>query len=502
MVEALPTHSPIVPTEGWRTTPVVVWFALGFALFAGFGLRLWLHTVPLGQSSSDEAISGLMARHLARGEWTTFYWGQSYGGTLETVVLGTFIKLTGWDVFGFNALPILESALVVLLVYRVTQFRLGRQQAALAGALVWVFPAAYVLLSTRAMLFYQPTMILGLMAIWFAEILVRRSTDHLAVWFVLGLVLGLGWWCSFQILFFAIPVVVWLVASRRDRWVGWGAALAGAIVGAAPWLIYYVKYDGLPLKQLATGRGSYTDHLNAIVTRGLPMIVGARQPHTERWLPAGYGVIVPLVAICAVAAVLVLCGRNGVLRSPLVMVLVVFVPVHALAPSAYFVGSGRYFIFLAPTVAFLLVGATRRSMVLAAWVIVGLGLTLVTIWDIRESAVAPDSMTPVVTFLEEHGIHNVYAHYWVAYKMTWESGEKIIAASDFDRYPPWNAQVRAAPFVAYVMYLPFSQDSARYVALTEGLVQQSIGFSTHEIGRYVIVIPAANVTPEQLGMVG
>src|SRR3546814_17245096 len=36
---------------------------------------------------SDEAIVGLMARSFLEGEWRAFYWGQHYGGTLETALV-------------------------------------------------------------------------------------------------------------------------------------------------------------------------------------------------------------------------------------------------------------------------------------------------------------------------------------------------------------------------------------------------------------------------------
>jgi len=260
----------------------------------GLMIRLWIHTAPVGRVNSNEAIAGLMARHFARGEWTTFYWGQSYAGSLEMVVTGAIMKVAGSDVFGFYAVPFMESLLVAALTFLIARNHVGRDRAVFAGLLVWVFPAAWVLLSTKAMLFYQPTLIFGLTAILAADSLLRRDRSRLSVWFGFGLVLGFGFWCSFQILFFAVPAILWLLVRRGGRFVEWLVALVGAVIGAAPWLVYYVKYDGLPLKQLAGGQGGYVDHLNAIVTAGLPMAVGGREPYTERWFTFGAGPLVPI----------------------------------------------------------------------------------------------------------------------------------------------------------------------------------------------------------------
>ena len=465
-------------------------------------IRLWIHTAPVGRVNSDEAIAGLMARHLARGEWTTFYWGQSYAGSLETVVMGALMKVTGSDAFAFYAVPFMESVLVALLTFLIARNHVGRDRAVFAGLFVWVFPAAWVLLSTKAMLFYQPTLIFGLTAILAADLLIQRDRPRFSVWFGFGLVLGLGWWCSLQILFFAVPVVVWLLGRRGNRFVEWLVALVGALIGAAPWLGYYFKYDGLPLKQLAGGQGGYVDHLSGIVTAGLPMVVGARQPYTERWFTLGAGPLVPILILASLAIAAVACWRRRVLWHPLFLVPFVFVPLHALAPGSYYVGSGRYFIFLVPSVAFCLVSCTRRLSILAGLSIFAVLVSGATIWGVRDAYVAPPSTAAVEQLLESRQINHAYASYWVAYKLTWESHESVLAASDFVRYPLWNVEARNAASAAYVMYLPIAQDELRYDAVVAGLRGQSISFEEYSLGAYIVIIPERNIEPEALGLAG
>lgn len=468
----------------------------------GLIIRLWIHTMPVGRVNSDEAIAGLMARHFARGEWTTFYWGQSYAGSLEMVVTGAIMKVTGSDVFGFYAVPFMESLLVATLTFLIARNHVGRDRAVFAGLLVWVFPAAWVLLSTKAMLFYQPTLIFGLTAILAADLLIQRDRPRFSVWFGFGLVLGLGWWCSLQILFFAVPAVVWLLGRRGNRFVDWLVALVGAVIGAAPWLVYYVKYDGLPLKQLAGGQGGYVDHLNAIVTAGLPMAVGGREPYTERWFTFGAGPLVPILIIGSIATAAVLCYRRRAVWHPLFFVALVFVPLHALAPGAFYVGSGRYYVFLAPTVAFCIVSCTRRLSILAGLSIFAALVSGATIWGVRDAYVAPPSTAAVEQLLESRLIHYAYASYWVAYKLTWESHESVLAASDFVRYPLWNVEARNAASAAYVMYLPIAQDELRYDAVVAGLKAQSIVYEEFIRGAYVVIIPERNIAPEALGLAG
>src|SRR4029077_2070869 len=57
---------------------------LAVALALGLGFRLAVINSPLGEIDGDEAVVGLMARHIAfLGERPVFYWGQPYLGSLE-----------------------------------------------------------------------------------------------------------------------------------------------------------------------------------------------------------------------------------------------------------------------------------------------------------------------------------------------------------------------------------------------------------------------------------
>ena len=64
-----------------RVTPVGV--IVAFAAVAGVVLRIWTYRMVMGTPNADEAVVGLMTRHAAHGELTTFYWGQGYGGPQE-----------------------------------------------------------------------------------------------------------------------------------------------------------------------------------------------------------------------------------------------------------------------------------------------------------------------------------------------------------------------------------------------------------------------------------
>ena len=74
-------------TARWRAS--LVWSGLLAAVCgAGILLRVWVYRSTLGIPDSDEAVVGLMARHILHGQITTFFWGQAYGGSQEALLDG------------------------------------------------------------------------------------------------------------------------------------------------------------------------------------------------------------------------------------------------------------------------------------------------------------------------------------------------------------------------------------------------------------------------------
>src|SRR6476619_7598304 len=78
------------PRAWWYRVTVVGGIA------AGVLLRVALLVRPTGSLDSDEAIVGLMARHIVhQHDFTAFYWGQNYGGSITAVVMAAVFSLFG-----------------------------------------------------------------------------------------------------------------------------------------------------------------------------------------------------------------------------------------------------------------------------------------------------------------------------------------------------------------------------------------------------------------------
>src|SRR5919202_1952521 len=75
-------------------------------LLVGLVLRLAIIASPLGEIDGDEAVVGLMARHIAFvGERPVFYWGQPYLGSLEAFSAAPLFRVFDSSTFVLKLVP-------------------------------------------------------------------------------------------------------------------------------------------------------------------------------------------------------------------------------------------------------------------------------------------------------------------------------------------------------------------------------------------------------------
>ncbi len=76
---------------------------------AGIAMRVWVLHTDAGVLDSDEGVPGLMARHFLDGHFSTFYWGQQYGGSLEVLLDAIAVFIGGSTRLALKAPPLLEA---------------------------------------------------------------------------------------------------------------------------------------------------------------------------------------------------------------------------------------------------------------------------------------------------------------------------------------------------------------------------------------------------------
>lgn len=478
---------------------------------AGVVARVVVHGSSLGVLDGDEAVWGLMARHVLDGEVSAFFWGQGYGGTQEALLAAPLFALAGTSTVAMRLVPVALTALACVLVWRIGRRTIGEPAASAAAVLLWVWPPYLVWKSERMHGFYGSGLVLVcLVLLLVVRLGERRSRLDVAL---LGLVLGLGWWQTPQIVPIALPAIGWLAWRRPDLWRDAWTAVPPALVGALPWLVSNLRHDWWSF-DVDSGETPYPSRVRGFFSATFPMAIGLRAPYSSEWL---LGKALTGLLYAALVVVLVVAWRRA--RAPAVrllyLVLATFPFVHALSPSTWIVDEPRYVVVLLPVVVLLAAQAfasvPRAGLAVAA----GTALSALVLVQLSGSPAfaeradgmfVPRDFGPLIDDLERTGTERLFASYWVAYRVDFETRERIVAAeatlstlalrggrvlpdaparADESRHPEYDAVVRADPEAALVLLIDPPPEKPPEDALWRPLLERA-GYTRSVVGGFAI----------------
>jgi hypothetical protein len=483
--------------------------AVAAGILVGIGFRVYTLTHDPGGFDSDEAVTGLIARHFVSDplDHQAFFWGQGYGGTLPPMVTALPFAIFGSSVLALKLTEVVWHAVAAVLVWRIGRRLLDERAGVVAGVIVWIWPALGVHWSTKARGFYGTLEVLGLVLLLCALRLTERP-DSRKDWMAAGAAAGLGWWTNPQIVYLALPAVIWFVVLNRRTWRAvlaaraWLWALPTAVVGAAPWFWWNLHHHWNSIGGHNPGINraeGFDGHFLRILREGLPVTFGLRVPYGFGWItsPSAIAKVLYAGALAAVAAAL-LVRRQGALL--LAIALALYPVLHALGPVAGVTAEGRYFFCYLSLLALALARLARTRLATAALFGVLVVSTLTGLWKIppgntgiTSGKLVPRSLGPLISSLRAEKINAVFAEYWIAYRLTFESRERVIASGvDTERYAPYGKFVRDNPAPAWV-FLEGTGTEAKFVAGLKGL---DAGYRTWRTGGFAVYVTTFPVHPE------
>jgi hypothetical protein len=408
----------------------------------------------------DTAIVGLMARHPGLG---TTLWGQPYGSPLDSWVALPFVAIWGTSTEALRLPVFLLSLLLVPLAYALAR-ELHETAALPAAVLVACPPPYFLLLAALPPPFYPTTLVLCGLVLLLAVRAGRRlgvgeGPPPRGTLLALGLLSGLALWTHLMSASAVAAAGAWVLARSRGRrrflvWAVLPLLAASAPVWAralrdpeATRIVQVADRDEPALAHLVEVLPRLHEPLGGVLGTHVPVVADAEDfvLHPPGWA-AGltvllYGLLLVLAGRAAVrdhAALLYLLAAGlALLAFPF--------PVRA-APHTL-----RFLTPLHLPVAVLVAwAAAPRGTTRRAWVAVlalatlhlGLGTQLLEAWRRLDRAGAPfllPDLRPVVRALETSGSRHAYASYGPAFRMTWESGERVVVS------PPWNDRFRHWP---------------------------------------------------------
>ena len=209
---------------------------------------------------ADEAVEGLMARHVLTGEHPLFLWGQRYKGTPEIYLTSAVFRASGSGVIALKAVTLACFVVFLCLNFRLLERVFSRGIAWTSTALFIIGPPSLVLWTLSGSAEIVMTMLVGAVLLLAVD---KRSP------LVAATALGVGLWIQQYILFYVVSLAItaavlmpesrsaWIAESRR-RIPAWlrvilavlaAAATLYIVLGLIPFFMMqvHVTVAGLPI---------------------------------------------------------------------------------------------------------------------------------------------------------------------------------------------------------------------------------------------------------------
>ena len=429
----------------------------------------------------DTAIVGLMARH-PLGSATM--WGQPYGSPLEAWLAAPLFALLRADAATLRLAYFLLGLALIPAAYLLARALDAR--AALPAALLMACPSPYfLLLSALPPPMYPSSLLLAAAVLGLAFPLGARlaagdpARGRLAAW---GVLAGLALWTHLMTATVVVAAAWWLARRAPRPHILWPAAAALFAVSAPWWAHALADRQALEMVSVSGRRAGMGAHLAATLPRmheAVGGLMGTHVPlvaddpdHVVHARPLGAAATVIVYGISLVL------GTRRALRAPATdpsasrarlllaaagLTLLAFpFPLRASPASVRFLTCAYLPVIALVSWAAVAAGGRRRAwtvvLVLAA-AHLSMGTRLLGAWRTADRTAAPFLLVdlgPARALLDAHGVRRAYASYGPAYRLTFDTAERLIASQPWNErflhYPlPYLDEVRFAKNVAWIL---------------------------------------------------
>ncbi len=476
-------------------------------VFIAAGLKFLLILNGRIPFNADEAIVALMAKHINQGELPIFFYGQTYMGSFDAILVALGFKIFGEEVL---VIRIIQSFLYLgtVLTTALLGHRLfhSRKVALVAGLLTAVPPVNITLYSTVSLGGYGEMLWIGNLLLLGGLLIVQKVQEKgfeadrlffvgLLTW---GVGAGFGFWVLGLSLVYSIPVILvlfWVACKSVNLKLIWQAGiliLAGAVLGSMPWWTFAIGEGSSALVSELTGGAIaginggpglllLMERFRNLILFGGTAIMGLRPPWEVRWLmmPLLPFVLIFWLSVLFFSIKKVIKNNNQLGLWTIGLIGAVLFTGFAFTPFGSD-PSGRYFtplivpmaLFGADLIVNQLSGKTFLQLGLLFMVLFyNLGGTVQSALDFppglttqfdKVTQIDQGKMDELIDFLKEEKIFRGYSNYWVSYPLAFLSEEEIIFVprlpyhEDFrytardDRYSPYGDMVSSAGEVSYI----------------------------------------------------
>lgn len=458
--------------------------------------------------SSDEAWPGLMAMHMLKGEFPVVYWGQTYMGTQESFIDAALIFLFGAHTLTIRIYPLAFAFLFLAVSYWLARSSYNREVGLITLVLLAI-PTPYLAMCGAAIPpdNYLAITTLGSIALLLTSRIVKAERRSLAAFILLGAVLGYAFWLHLLIISYIVVAALFLFLKDKlllMRKEFFGLALAFFVTSLPLWWFNWT-HDFATFCDVGGQKpwAQMYDMLQVALMYTVQFFIGTRimlygDNSNNVTLPPALFYLLVAIWIGVLVLVLIvswkrlwrLCYlslKNTDGTALLLAISVVSIAVFAKSRRSDS-NDARYLLPIISALPILFAYGLWRLRqwarpvfyVLLAIVLVAQvwgNVLLAKAWNNPAFVAGPLELPdtrPLIRFLEEHGIRHAYAHYWLSYRLTYETQETLIVSEPFnERFPGKPVKfldiVSAAEKVAYITHPTLGIKADDFETLLRGI---------------------------------
>jgi len=430
-----------------------------------FLFRFLLLSINAFPFNSDEAIVGLMAKHILGGENFIYFYGQSYMGSLDAYLVALGFLLFGVKVWVIRFVQIFLYGLVIFFSYLFVDLSFQNKKIAFISSLFLVFPAVNVVLYTTVSLGgYGEALLLGVISFYIAALISRdlnnnKETYH-AYFGLLGFILGLGLYVNPISLTMVIPAMLYVtwkikksIGSKKRLYIHLIYLIIFFMLGSALFWYSLLLTNGPSVIQeiggsaVAVERESYfqrtISHIYSLILFGPTVILGLRPPWGVNFIGK---LFIPVVILYWILMIYLFLKRKKY-QSNQVPIFVALIGIIILVAGGFIFTSfgidpsGRYFlpivfslsvfsgyaiIKLKNKAIYALAIITIIFQVYGSW-ISGIREPFITTQFYSPAQVEHSKIDDLQKFLIGEEEYYGFSNYWISYPLAFVSAEKIIS---------------------------------------------------------------------------
>lgn len=493
---------------------------------------------------SDEAIVGLMGKHMLEGgKIPTFYYGQHYMGSLEAIIASVYFRFLGVSSQTLKLVPFSFALLLIPISYFLAREISGRFGARVTSVSMAIPPSALVVWSCMARGGFIEIVLIGAIALLLACRWLKAAGQKPFLSMSIGIFLGFGWWVNNQILYFIAAIgLAMALASISDVFERKGAyktvlcnflmTVLGFAVGGFPYWNYNIQrgFPSFGIFQTASG-SDFSDHLGGFFETAFPILFGAKAfwesrdlyPYSTALVWGFYGVIICLAVFFRRKQIVhLLLGRFDSSNPVELFLLFILFSVLIFAASSfgYLVQAPRYLLPLYVGV-FVVTGYVLNSIykpspiIARTLALILVGINLYSYYPGRrmipgepfvfQGERASKDHAELLRWLKEHQVQKVHTNYWIGYRLAFETQEAVTFSMFQEprqvRIPWYEGDLNPDLYFSY----PFVLVPSQAKLVKEGLDVLGYEYQEHTISGYVVYFGirprAGERAPESLRVV-